>query len=499
MSKMIRLCSCEFSKIMKKKSTKIMIIILILSLFASAGIANLTKKMYNIVDEMSDSSNYKESIQSEIDTLKFELNENSASLDEATKNDKLAQIDIKQFAKDNNINLYTQYWKTEIIESKMYDCKVKIYNYNSLKDKVSAELTQETYNKLADLVIKDDFTGYIENQKSELKKELDSGLIDQNEYDDEIYVLDLKQKYEIGKVYNSDDKWKTSTLAEIQLLKRNIRLGVDSLSQKALTEKTMEETNNAIKIEEYRLQNNVVPYMSGMGDSIGSTRKVYDYMVGSLSMMVLTVIMIIIAGGTISSEISKGTIKFWSFTPNKRWKILLSKLIVTTLFLVITTVILSLISTVVGNMFFGAENAQDYLYVSNGSVHTINYVAFSMLYNLTVAIEIFVFVIFAMMLSTVARNTAVSVGVSIAAYLGGGTIMSIVNMFVKSDWIKFIPFNNLSLADRIFTSDMSYSATAMVKTVTGNITVGFSAAVLGVCVFIMLVTMFDSFRKRDIV
>lgn len=499
MSKFFRLCSCEFTKIWKKRSTKIMLIILVLSLFASAGIASLTKKMYNFMDDMTDTANYKESILSEIDTLKLELNENKDTLDEASKNDKKTQIDIHQFAIDNDINIYTTYWKTEALQTSMYTSKLKIYNYQSLKDTEAEKIEQANYDKIADLIKNDDFAGYIQYQKDDLKKSLDVGIIEKDEYDDAIYILELQEKYEIGKVYNADDKWKSSTLSEIQILKQNVRLGVDQITQKSLTDKTMEETKNNIKINEYRLEQNMPPYMSGVGESIGSTRKVYDYMVGSLTMMVLTVMMIIIAGGSISTEVSKGTIKFWSFTPNKRWKILFSKLLVSTCILIVTTVIISLISTVVGNIFFGSSDAQGYIYVSNGNVHTINYIVFSILYNLTVAIEIFVFMILAMMLSTVARNTAVSVGISIAAYLGGTTIMSIVNMFVKSDWTKFIPFNNLSLADRIFTSDMSYSASALVANMTGNIPVKFSLILLGVCVFIMIVTMFDSFRKRDIV
>ena len=52
MSKFFRLCSCELTKIMKKKSTKVMLILLILSLFASAGMAVLTKKMYSMTDDI---------------------------------------------------------------------------------------------------------------------------------------------------------------------------------------------------------------------------------------------------------------------------------------------------------------------------------------------------------------------------------------------------------------------------------------------------------------
>ena len=122
-----------------------------------------------------------------------------------------------------------------------------------------------------------------------------------------------------------------------------------------------------------------------------------------------------------------------------------------------------------------------------------------LLFNLVGAIEVFMFLLFAFMLSTVARNTAVAVGVGLATYLGGATIMQLITMFVKADWVKFVPLSNLSLTDRMFTNDLSYSATTLVNSITGDIPVGFSFAVLGVTALIMIVTMFDSFRKRDII
>ena len=269
-------------------------------------------------------------------------------------------------------------------------------------------------------------TGYINIKKENLKTDLDNETITKDDYDISLSELELKQKYEIGKTYNSEDSWKESTLDEITTLKQNIMTGLDTTTAKALNEKDLTKAENNIKIDEYRLEHNMPPFMSGSiaGGSIGKTRKIYDYMMNSLTMMVLAVMIIIIAGSSISSEISKGTIKFWSFTPNKRWKILLSKLFVNTGILLVTTIIISLLSTVVGNIFFGS--GQDYLYVSAGSVHTTNYVIHNVLYNLVSAIDIFMFLLLAMMLSTVARNTAVSVGISIAAYLGGATITNII-------------------------------------------------------------------------
>lgn len=497
MSKFLKLCSCEFTKTMKKRSTKIMIIILIVSLFISAGLAQLTKKMYSFTEEFTASSDYKTTLRTEIETLKADLEANGDSLDENTKNSTKAQIDIDQYALDYNINVNQIYWKSTMLQSDVLNSKILYYNYISLQDEEEAAKIQEKIDKKIELFKNDDFAGYINLQRDIVKENKENSVMTEEEYSDAMYVLDLREKYEIGKEYSSEDTWKETIVEEISVLRQNIRYGIDTITQASLDEKGLKDAEDTIKINEYRLENNIPPYVTAT--SVGNTRKIYDYMVGGTTMLVLAVMMIIIAGSAISTEISKGTIKFWSFTPNKRWKILLSKLVVSVFILLLMTVLITLVSTIIGNLFFGSKNAQGYLYVSGETVHSINYIVYFLLYNLVGAIDIFMFLLLAMMLSTVARNTAVAVGVSIATYLGGSTIMQLINLFVKSsDWTRFIPFNNLSLADRIFTNDVSYSAATMVKSVMGNIPVSFSICVLGVSAILMIVTMFDSFRKRDI-
>ena len=155
MSKFFRLCSCELTKIMKKKSTKVMLILLILSLFASAGMAVLTKKMYSITDDIYSSIDYKSSIKSEIESLKTEMSEEN--LDEASKNSIQAQIDAFQLAIDNDINIYTTYWKTELITNDITNLKRNIYNYKAMGQEDLAIKEQTTVDKLIDLLKNDDF------------------------------------------------------------------------------------------------------------------------------------------------------------------------------------------------------------------------------------------------------------------------------------------------------------------------------------------------------
>lgn len=497
MSKFLGLCSCEFTKIMKKKSSKIMILILILSIFASAGLSVLIKKMSTLTSEMYESDSYASSIKTELETFKSDLNNNQDSLDEVSKNELKAKIDVYEFAAQNDINLYKSYWKSDVLSTDLYQNKIEFYNYKSVGEEDLATEKQKDIDSALDLIKNDKYSEYMKLKKDLLKKKLEEKIIDQKEYDISIKYVELREKYEIGKEYNADETWKESLVQEMEVLESNIKMGADVYTGKALSEKDLKNSENIIKMDEYRLEHNMQPYMTNSG--VGNTRKIFDYMVSSITMMVVAVMMIIIAGGSISTEVAKGTIKFWSFTPNKRWKILLSKLVVSVFILISTTILVTLVSVVVGNLFFGSQNAQGYLYVSGGNVHVINYVAYAIIYNLIGAIDILMFLLFAMMLSTVARSTAVAVGVSIATYFGGSTIMQIINMFVKSDWIKFIPFNNLSLTSRIFTNDVSYSASTMINSITGNVSVGFSLSVLGVCAILMIVTMFDSFRKRDII
>ena len=101
------------------------------------------------------------------------------------------------------------------------------------------------------------------------------------------------------------------------------------------------------------------------------------------------------------------------------------------------------------------------------------------------------------MLSVITRNTSVSLGLSIATYMGNSVAMLIVNAYIKKDWVKLIPFNNLNIVDKIFPNFQSVISTGLENTTTTSLE--FSLAVLGVCAILMFVTMYDSFNKRDII
>ena len=135
--------------------------------------------------------------------------------------------------------------------------------------------------------------------------------------------------------------------------------------------------------------------------------------------------------------------------------------------------------------------------VKNGNVAKIENTLFTIEYYFAKLIPVIIFAIFALMLSVITRNTSVSLGLSIATYMGNSVAMLIVNAYIKKDWVKLIPFNNLNIVDKIFPNFQSVISTGLENTTTTSLE--FSLAVLGVCAILMFVTMYDSFNKRDII
>lgn len=494
MVKLLKLIKNENKKEMKKISTKIFIGVAIFTIILAVLFVMLMKWLSNMGESTIDSY-WKQSVKSEIEYIKENVNQAKLQEDENAVRNLEAQIKFYEFALDNEINIHSMNrdWKieklNELITSAATLTLYNIDNPNQINEQ------NKKINEIFDLIKKDDFKGYIQTQKNLYKELLDNKLIGKDDYNKSIEILEIKEKYEIGKSTNTDDAWKVEVLDEIQRLKQDLEKNIDSYTKKLLTYEQRQAKEDTIKIDLYRLENNIAPIGSYIGET--NYRSYFDMMSESFSILVISVLIIMMAGSTIATEYSKGTIKFLTMTPNKRWKILLAKLINILLIMVVLTIVVSLISVVVGNIFFANYKVSPYLFVQNGEVHELNHTMYTVLRFLADDIDIFVYLLFALMLSVITRNTAAAIGVSIATKLGSGMVMTILNAFVKSDWLKFIPFNNFGLTDKIFTNTTTLM-TGDITSMMNNAPVVFSLAVLGVCSILMIVTMFDSFNKRDI-
>lgn len=475
--KIFKLFISENIKTWKKFSTKVLLVIVLLSIMAVLGITKLMQKLDNNVTYTREVANYnEENLKSQIEYLESELENDS--LDEVSKQNIQKQIEQYQLCLDYNIDGYGSTWRNDIVE--------QIVDAKMIDDTEKAE-------KLVKLLKEDNFNEYIEIQRQSLKESLKSNSITEQEYNDEILVLDLKQKYEIGKD-EQENTWKNYAIIEIESNQKSLRTGINQQTRKVLKAEEKQELEDAIKIDIYRLENNIPTAEQG---SDNNYRMRYEMMAPTFVVAVISIVAIIIAGGAISTETSEGTIKFWALTPNKRWKILTAKILSLIFYILIITLISSLLSIIVANVFFN-EDGETYLYVQNGQVKEIGNALYTIEYYMVKTIPVIMFALFALMLSVITRNTAVSVSIGIALYMGNGIFMTIINSFVTKDWVRYIPFNNLNLVDKVFPNAGKLIDTGVSNFATTS-SLGFSMTVLGVCAILMLVTMYDSFNKRDII
>lgn len=474
--KIIKLFIDENIKTWKKLSTKIMLIAIVLSLLAVLGIVKIMEKTEGKITTSYIYENQEEYLSQQIEYFETQLQNDK--LDEETKQSMQRTLEEYKLYLEYNVSPYSDFWKNEIIQ-KIVDLKQSGNNPE----------------KLLKILKENNFNEYINYQKQEVKLQLENNIISQQEYEDNLAILELKEKYEIGKDGNTDTDWKANIINGIEANKRSIRTGINQNTRKLLKAEEKQKLEEQIKISIYRLENNIPDASNGSNTNY---RMRYELLAPMFSIAVISIAIIVIAGGTISNEISTGTIKFWALTPNKRWKIITAKLLSILFYIIILVLITSLLSVAIANIFF-EENGETYLYCKNGEVQEIGNTLYTVEFYFVKAIPVVLFALFAVMLSTITRNTAVSVSFSVALYIGNGLAMQILNQFITKDWIKFIPFNNLNLTSKIFTNSTDMSNLMFGSSFATSTTLGFSLAVLGVCAILMLITMYDSFNKRDII
>lgn len=334
---MIKLIQNETIKTFKKTSTIILIILSVLAIFAAAGFSNLIIKLNDFTVNMMGESDWKTTMQDEISMRKSSIEANK--YDESTAARMKAELETYELALKYDVNYmfyYNSYWKIDIL-SEIEDAK------NNSFLGIEKELNDKKATERISLLEKNDYLGYMELNKKEAKEELDKDVVTQEEYDDRIHMIELYKKYEINKEPSeSIQNWKQDICNDIENIKDTLRTGINRTTGKLLSISEIEKLQDNLKMAEYRLENNI-PTLDGMS----SARGMYDAFAPEFSMLIVALLMIIIAGSSISTEVSKGTIKFLLFTPNKRWKVLLSKVLSAVLILVVLTICLSLISVIV--------------------------------------------------------------------------------------------------------------------------------------------------------
>lgn len=161
----------------------------------------------------------------------------------------------------------------------------------------------------------------------------------------------------------------------------------------------------------------------------------------------LGILVIIITGGIMSSEFSKGSIRLLVIRPNKRWKILLSKflafLIITIASILITTIVCILAN---GFVYGFSDYLTNSLAFSGGEIVQKSYLLGVFKDAFILSIPVIFVGILTFMLSVVTTNTALSVGLGMAVMYGYMIALQVAVML------------NIPLIDLTFLPYLSYQS-----------------------------------------
>lgn len=368
-------------------------------------------------------------------------------------------------------------------------------NIKSMKESVNKQ--KENIKTMEDAIKADpkksDLKAVLESAKAQLKAT--EGRLEATEY-----------RYNNKIAYDNND-WKSNTIKDIgfkydsqmeamldeerfnQQYSYQISKGMTYETYKKDFEDKQKKIKEDIELNWYSLKNEV-PQIKFQKDARSSVDQLYLMYVS-----VIIVIAIIIAGGIVSSEFSTGTVRLLMIRPVSRWKFLLSKLMAV-LIVGYTTLILSVGMLIISSgITYGFKGfGTNVISFVGGSIVEKNYIASIIPKLMFSSISLIFIIAVAITLSTITRNTALSVGLTMMMYLGSSpATLMLTGLNMKWVTKTIFPYMNLSnfYGDSIIVG--------MIKQQFGvNLDPNFGAAYLLIFAAILLTISFISFVKRDV-
>ena len=298
------------------------------------------------------------------------------------------------------------------------------------------------------------------------------------------------------------ENWKSNTLNDITLniqeSSNNTLVSKDAYMKKNTTKVTYDQYvtkyKNAQKIyadniakDWYSLKTNAPrpQFVSSARSTVNSLITTY--------VIIASFIVVIIAGGIVSSEFTKNTIKLLMIRPVSRFKVLLSKLLAVLVIGYFILFVSLALSTIASGIAFGfSDLAIPTIKMSGASVISQNYILSLILNILFYSISMIFIGTVAFTLSTITKSTAVSVAVSIIIFVGSFPL-TLYLLTKNYTWLAFtpIPYINLTAVSMLDSFKKIFGSVVVLNSTIGAIT-------LIIATIILLIIALVYFMKTDI-
>lgn len=480
---MSKLIKNELIKIFSKKS---MIVIGVIILVIIIGFNVLNK----ISQSMSNSySAYSEGYIQYLDEELSNLDPNKPS-DINKYVETKSQKDLATLAKDYKETS----WQAEVIGTVISPIIEEMNNYEYIdKNNEALTISKAQYDEMLTALKNNDWKYFANKELDSLNtqiEELNTLIAQDSENEDlktQLKSLELQKEVvnlRLDKNINyGSDNYKSIAVQNYRMYMGNY---IQSSQGKNLTDEEKSEINGYLEkanLYKYDLYNDT-EYQNTATANYTFQNSIGTYIA------IIVMIVVIVAGVSISEEFNKGTVKLLLVRPYSRTKILISKLIAVFITMLITTATILLLQFIIGGIVYGfgtyMMNVVQFDFTTN-SIITLNIFAYLGLIFIC-KLPIFILIgTLAFALSTLFLNSPLAVALPILGYMGSDMI-NMIAISYKWDWVKYFVTPNWDLSQYLFGGTPMFS----------GISVEFSITICAIYFVIMLVASIVSFKKRNI-
>lgn len=480
---MSKLIKNELIKIFSKKS---MIVIGVIILVIIIGFNVLNK----ISQNMSNSySAYSESYIQYLDEELAELDPNKPS-DINKYVETKSQKDLATLAKDYKETS----WQAEVIGTVISPIIEEMNNYEYIdKNNEALTISKAQYDEMLTALKNNDWKYFANKELDSLNTQIEESntLIAQDSENEDLKTqlksLELQKEVvnlRLDKNINyGSDNYKSIAVQNYRMYMGNY---IQSSQGKNLTDEEKSEINGYLEkanLYKYDLYNDT-EYQNTATANYTFQNSIDTYIA------IIVMVVVIVAGVSISEEFNKGTVKLLLVRPYSRTKILISKLIAVFITMLITTATILLLQFIIGGIVYGfgtyMMNVVQFDFTTN-SIVTLNIFAYLGLIFIC-KLPIFILIgTLAFALSTLFLNSPLAVALPILGYMGSDVI-NMIAISYKWDWVKYFVTPNWDLSQYLFGGTPMFS----------GISIEFSITICAIYFVIMLVASIVSFKKRNI-
>ncbi len=366
------------------------------------------------------------------------------------------------------------------------------------------KLASDKLTKLVGILDNKDFAEYVNMKKAEIDSSDNLYYTEEQKLLDK-QILDIRLESDLTGEYSSHDT-AIKAISSLQKYKKSVETGYNLINSSFYTSEPekllpseIEDYRKQILILEYKYESGYYTLNEGDNNDSMFTAESFASILYSVGTFFVLIIIVLFAGSIISNEISSGAVKALLVSPVKRFKVYAAKTLDIICIFVIEWLILAVAVLLSTGIFFGFRQFLPYIYVSGGQAHGIAFPIYILINTFLHLVPTIFFGTLAMMMSSLTRNTAASIVISLGTFYVTSSFSTIFVLFGGKFWLKYVPTISVdAIAGLMEQETESLTSILLGLDSVPKINPVFAICYVGILLIAMYLVGWDAFCRRDI-